>query len=377
MIRPPSAALVGFLLVATGTLTAQAPPPAPAVPASAGNGVPGRHAEEGRPFIRDYAPIEVGGAGQNWAIVQDARGVIYVGSQSGVLEFDGASWRLIETPELNDRPVARHRRRRPHLRRQRRRFRLPRAGCQRRLQLRVAGGSRAGGRAPVHRRLAHVRHQRRRGVPDRAGCSSAGRRTPSTVVPADVAVQPRLARRRPALPDRCPRRGSTCSRATTFRPLPGTAALGREVYPGRPALRRATAPHRHAPQRPVPLRRRGAHAVPDRDRRVDRSAQSLYRGLELPDGTSPFRRPPAGSAIIDRQGRRVAMHRSGAGPAVQRRLLPDASTARARSGPRLERGSPASRSVAGFVLRRGRRVPGRLQPCTRTRAASISRGSRA
>ena len=63
MIRPPSAALVGFLLVATGTLTAQAPPPAPAVPASAGNGVPGRHAEEGRPFIREYAPIELGGAG--------------------------------------------------------------------------------------------------------------------------------------------------------------------------------------------------------------------------------------------------------------------------------------------------------------------------
>src|SRR5688572_31761419 len=101
MIRPSSAVLVGFLLIATGAPTAQAPPPAPAVPTSAGNGVPGRHAEEGRPFIRQYAPLELGGAGQNWAIVQDARGLIYVGSASGVLEFDGASWRLIETPELN------------------------------------------------------------------------------------------------------------------------------------------------------------------------------------------------------------------------------------------------------------------------------------
>ena len=32
-----------------------------------------RHPEEGRPFIRAYAPQEVGAAGQNWAIVQGSR----------------------------------------------------------------------------------------------------------------------------------------------------------------------------------------------------------------------------------------------------------------------------------------------------------------
>jgi signal transduction histidine kinase/CheY-like chemotaxis protein len=56
-----------------------------------------RSPEEGRPFIRTYRPFEIGGGDQNWAIVQDPRGIIYVGSTNGVLEFDGASWRLIET----------------------------------------------------------------------------------------------------------------------------------------------------------------------------------------------------------------------------------------------------------------------------------------
>ena len=34
---------------------------------------------------------------QNWAIVQDQRGVIYVANKDGVLEYDGSQWRLIET----------------------------------------------------------------------------------------------------------------------------------------------------------------------------------------------------------------------------------------------------------------------------------------
>src|SRR3954467_5828944 len=73
---------------------AQPATPAAALPA-------GPRAEEGRPFIRNYRPQEVAGDGQNWAIVQDARGVIYVGSNAGVLEYDGATWRLIETPTLD------------------------------------------------------------------------------------------------------------------------------------------------------------------------------------------------------------------------------------------------------------------------------------
>lgn len=58
----------------------------------------GRHPEAGRPVIRNYPPEEYGGGGQNWTIVQDHRGVMYVGSANGVLEYDGVTWRLILTP---------------------------------------------------------------------------------------------------------------------------------------------------------------------------------------------------------------------------------------------------------------------------------------
>jgi hypothetical protein len=53
------------------------------------------HREEGRPLIRAYQPLEIGGGGQTWSIVQDRRGVMYLGINGAVLEFDGASWRRI------------------------------------------------------------------------------------------------------------------------------------------------------------------------------------------------------------------------------------------------------------------------------------------
>ncbi len=49
----------------------------------------------GMPFIRNYPPDEYGAHNQNWAIVQDERGVMYFGNSHGVLEYDGVSWRLI------------------------------------------------------------------------------------------------------------------------------------------------------------------------------------------------------------------------------------------------------------------------------------------
>jgi hypothetical protein len=61
----------------------------------------GRHPEEGRPLIRTYAPLDVNAAGQNWSIVQDASGKMFFGSQSGIIEFDGVSWRLIEMATLS------------------------------------------------------------------------------------------------------------------------------------------------------------------------------------------------------------------------------------------------------------------------------------
>ncbi|MCK4662584.1 MAG: GAF domain-containing protein [Bacteroidales bacterium] len=53
----------------------------------------------GIPYIQNYndedyhTPIN-----QNWAVIQDQRGVMYFGNSSGLLEFDGTNWRLIEMP---------------------------------------------------------------------------------------------------------------------------------------------------------------------------------------------------------------------------------------------------------------------------------------
>lgn len=51
--------------------------------------------ETGKPLIRNYSPREYQAAPDAWAILQDQRGVMYFGTGSGVLEYDGASWRLI------------------------------------------------------------------------------------------------------------------------------------------------------------------------------------------------------------------------------------------------------------------------------------------
>jgi serine phosphatase RsbU (regulator of sigma subunit)/ligand-binding sensor domain-containing protein len=47
----------------------------------------------GSPFITQYLPKDYDGSAQNWAITQDARGLMYVGNTGGLLEFDGVNWR--------------------------------------------------------------------------------------------------------------------------------------------------------------------------------------------------------------------------------------------------------------------------------------------
>jgi hypothetical protein len=74
--------------LACGAAAAEAPPQT----------APARHPEAGRPFIRHYTRKEYRASDQNWAIVQDDRGVMYVGNSVGVLEYDGVSWRLIQVP---------------------------------------------------------------------------------------------------------------------------------------------------------------------------------------------------------------------------------------------------------------------------------------
>ncbi|MBU2223048.1 MAG: hypothetical protein KKB00_03340, partial [Gammaproteobacteria bacterium] len=48
--------------------------------------------ENGLPLLKNYKPKEYNAGTQNWAIVQDQRGILYVGNNVGVLEFDGVHW---------------------------------------------------------------------------------------------------------------------------------------------------------------------------------------------------------------------------------------------------------------------------------------------
>ncbi len=58
----------------------------------------GHLTEQGRFLLRNYSPGEYGAHPENWAIVQDKRGIIYVGNNWGILEYDGVNWRFIPTP---------------------------------------------------------------------------------------------------------------------------------------------------------------------------------------------------------------------------------------------------------------------------------------
>ncbi|MDN4164035.1 triple tyrosine motif-containing protein [Cytophagales bacterium LB-30] len=49
----------------------------------------------GVPFITNYSSNSYKQGTQNFAVVQDTRGVLYFGNNNGVLEYDGISWRLI------------------------------------------------------------------------------------------------------------------------------------------------------------------------------------------------------------------------------------------------------------------------------------------
>ena len=58
----------------------------------------GQIKEEGIPLLKNYTPKEYNASNQNWAVLQDARGVMYFGNNDGVLEYDGKSWRYIKIP---------------------------------------------------------------------------------------------------------------------------------------------------------------------------------------------------------------------------------------------------------------------------------------
>ncbi|MBL4656899.1 MAG: hypothetical protein JKX73_02785 [Flavobacteriales bacterium] len=58
-----------------------------------------KNIEKGFLPIRNYSSLEYGARPQNWALVRDQRGLMYVGNNKGILEYDGTKWRLIMTPD--------------------------------------------------------------------------------------------------------------------------------------------------------------------------------------------------------------------------------------------------------------------------------------
>lgn len=55
-------------------------------------------------YLQNY-PTSTYGA-QNWAILEDKRGILYIANQDGVLEYDGVSWRVIKVPNHTVRSMA-------------------------------------------------------------------------------------------------------------------------------------------------------------------------------------------------------------------------------------------------------------------------------
>jgi len=60
----------------------------------------------GGKFLKNYTYKEYDHYPQNWAITQDSRGIIYVGNNAGLLEFDGVSWRVYYVPNFSVRSLA-------------------------------------------------------------------------------------------------------------------------------------------------------------------------------------------------------------------------------------------------------------------------------
>jgi len=50
--------------------------------------------QNGIPLIKNYSPDEYRAHSQNWSIVQDKRGLMYFANNFGLLQYDGANWKL-------------------------------------------------------------------------------------------------------------------------------------------------------------------------------------------------------------------------------------------------------------------------------------------
>jgi hypothetical protein len=60
----------------------------------------------GLKYSRNYIPDEYELLPQNWDIMEDQHGIIYVANQGGLLEYDGVSWKSIKIPGQTVRSMA-------------------------------------------------------------------------------------------------------------------------------------------------------------------------------------------------------------------------------------------------------------------------------
>ncbi len=60
--------------------------------------LPAQEQQLGAPVITNYETEQFQALSQNWAAVQDRRGIMYFANNAGILEFDGQHWRLIPVP---------------------------------------------------------------------------------------------------------------------------------------------------------------------------------------------------------------------------------------------------------------------------------------
>ncbi len=51
----------------------------------------------GKKLIRNYLPSDYNGGTQNWNICTDNNGLIYIGNQNGILIYDGARWKILQS----------------------------------------------------------------------------------------------------------------------------------------------------------------------------------------------------------------------------------------------------------------------------------------
>lgn len=294
MNRPVMLSVV-LLLVSAGAAAGQGLS-SPAAPA-------GRHPEEGRPFIRAYAPLDVNAAGQNWAILQDQKGILYAGSQNGVVTFDGVSWRLIETPGLDTvRSLALDKEGRIYV------------GTS--VDIGYLGPDATGGLTYVSLRDRLPADAPRFGDVWRTFASDAGvffqteqaifRWTDGTF----TIIRPPSRFNRASLVDgrlylTLPESGLNVLEGDTLRALPGTEALSAEVYPVIFRL--------DAARLLIGTRFNGFFTYDGTSLTRFRTGldgflaggTSLYRGVELPDGTFAVSTTNAGMGIFDREGRGV------------------------------------------------------------------------